>query len=116
VTRWALAFPGTVTLELALRGIPAAVLAAVDPLTLFAGRRLLRGPWLGLPNLLLGREAFPEWAGRPGALTPAVLAGVWERLRVADGAAEGRRLRDLLGPPSGVAVAVAECLKLLEIT
>jgi hypothetical protein len=115
---WALAFPGTVTLELALAGVPCGVLAALDPLTLAAGRRLVKGPWLGLPNLLLGREAFPEWAGRPAALTPGVASELWRRLRehssrsVDDGACG--TLRGLMGPAEGPRVAAEKCLKILE--
>ena len=114
---WAFAFPGTVTLELALAGVPAAVLAALDPLTLAAGRRIVKGPWLGLPNLLLGREAFPEWAGRASALSPGVAAGLWNRLRSLPPrtAAEAcGTLRGLMGPAGGAGVAAAECLKILE--
>jgi lipid-A-disaccharide synthase len=111
--RWAVAFPGTITLELALAGVPAAVAAALDPLTLAVGRRAIRGPWLGLPNLLLGTEAFPEWAGRPAGLGAAA-AGLWERLRAADGPGAAARLRELLGPPRGAGIAADACLKILE--
>lgn len=111
--RWAVAFPGTITLELALAGVPAAVAAALDPLTLAVGRRAVRGPWLGLPNLLLGKEAFPEWAGRPAALGSAA-AGLWERLRKADGQGAAARLREILGPPRGAGIAAEACLKILE--
>lgn len=118
-TRFAIAFPGTVTLELALAGVPAAVLAALDPLTLALGKRLVKGPWLGLPNLLLGREAFPEWAGAAGGLRPEVASRLWKRL--CDVPPEGpassleasRSLRDLMGPASGAATAARECLKML---
>lgn len=116
-TRWAFAFPGTITLELGLAGVPAAVLAAVDPLTLALGRQALKGPWLGLPNLLLGREAFPEWVGPRSGLTPAVAGALWERLRDparSDGTGAGARLRELMGPADGAAIAATECLKILE--
>jgi lipid-A-disaccharide synthase len=63
----AIAFPGTVTLELFLRRIPTRAWAIVDPPTLWMGRRKLRGPRLSLPNVLAGvrgkREILPEWVG-----------------------------------------------------
>ncbi len=65
--RHAIAFPGTITMELALACIPTLVLAIVDPLTLALGKRLLRDSRLALPNLFAEKDVFPEWAGRaPG--------------------------------------------------
>lgn len=113
-SRWAVAFPGTITLELALAGIPAAVMAVVDPLTLALGRKLLRGPWLALPNLLLEREVFPEWVGTASALRPADAAGLWSRLGASASEGAAQRLRDMMGPATGCEVAAAECLKILE--
>lgn len=113
-SRWAIAFPGTITLELALAGVPAAVIAVVDPLTLALGRRLLRGPWIGLPNLLLGRDAFPEWIGTASALRPAHAALLWSKLRASGSHGAGKSLRDLMGPATGCEIAAAECLEILE--
>jgi lipid-A-disaccharide synthase len=59
----AIAFPGTVTLELFLHRIPTRAWAVVDSLTLHLGRKRLRGPHLTLPNVLAGREVLPEWVG-----------------------------------------------------
>lgn len=59
----ALAFPGTVTLELFLARIPTRVWCVVDALTLRAGRRLLKGPHVALPNLIAGEPLLPEWIG-----------------------------------------------------
>lgn len=62
----AIAFPGTITLELLLHGIPAQVWGILDPLTLRMGRRVLRGPQVALANLIAGRLVFPEWIGTAG--------------------------------------------------
>ena len=71
----ALAASGTVTLELALAGVPMVVAYRIDPIV--ASLR-----WLGtmdsivLPNLILGRNAFPEFIHRDAsadALTAALL-------------------------------------------
>lgn len=56
---------GTVTLELALAGVPTIVAHRVHPLTWAVGRMLVRGiRHLALPNILLGREAIPEFLQR----------------------------------------------------
>jgi lipid-A-disaccharide synthase len=63
----AIAFPGTITLELFLQRIPTRVWGVLDPLTLLAGRRTLRGPHVALPNVLAHRGGLsavcPEWIG-----------------------------------------------------
>ncbi|HSQ42948.1 MAG TPA: hypothetical protein VLM37_11775 [Fibrobacteraceae bacterium] len=69
--RAALCTPGTVSLELALRGIPASVFSRIDPLTWFVGKLRLRIPSLALPNLILRQNFMPEyigpaWGGFPG--------------------------------------------------
>jgi lipid-A-disaccharide synthase len=56
----ALAKPGTVTLELALRGRPMVVMGRVGPLAAALARWHLQVSWLALPNLLAGREIVPE--------------------------------------------------------
>lgn len=76
----AIAFPGTITLELALRRVPTLVLALLDPLTYAVGRRVLAGRRLALPNLILGEELFPEWAGTPPGPDPARFRALWESL------------------------------------
>jgi lipid A disaccharide synthetase len=109
--RAAIAFPGTITLELLLHRIPTRVWAVLDAPTLWAGRARLRGPRVALANVLTGSEAFPEWIGtarrfraHPPALAspieawPAiespVIAAAWERM----------------GSDLGVAMGVAACL------
>jgi lipid-A-disaccharide synthase len=89
--RHAIAFPGTITLELALARIPTLVMAILDPLTLALGRRLLGDSPLALPNLLAGEELFPEWAG----LFPGPDAALFRKL-------ERRRDRLFTGPADPV--------------
>lgn len=58
----ALAKSGTVTLELAMAGVPTVVAHRVSPVTYWLGRALVRGvKHLALPNVLLKREAVPEF-------------------------------------------------------
>lgn len=68
---------GTSTLEIALAGIPMVVAHRVHPLTYWLGRMLVRGvKYLALPNVLLGREAVPEYVQHftPEELTLALKA------------------------------------------
>ncbi len=51
---------GTAVLETALLGTPTVITYKVSPVTWFVGKWLVRVPWVGLPNLIAGREVFPE--------------------------------------------------------
>lgn len=56
----ALAGAGTATLEAALAGRPPVALARLHRLSAAVARRLVQIPHVALPNLVLGRRAFPE--------------------------------------------------------
>jgi lipid-A-disaccharide synthase len=51
---------GTATLECAALGIPPVIVYRTDPVTHFVAKRAIRVSSIGLPNLVLGRSAFPE--------------------------------------------------------
>ncbi len=104
-----LAFPGTITLELFLRGIPTEVWAIVDSLTLWAGRRTLLPPWIALPNLLLGKSVLPEWVGSPGDFSRRPPEMQSPEISPVDLGA----LREKMGAPQGVDIGVKACLELL---
>jgi lipid-A-disaccharide synthase len=64
---------GTMSLSLALAGVPGAVVYRANPLTWLVGRRLVKGVrYLGIANILLGRPAWPEYL--QGDATPGALA------------------------------------------
>lgn len=67
----ALAASGTITLQLAARRIPMVVAYQVHPLTWAVGKRVVKVPWVALPNLVLGRQVVPEVLQD---VRPAVLA------------------------------------------
>ena len=69
--RAALAASGTVTLELALAGVPMVVAYKVAPLETLL-RYVITVPSIVLPNLILGRNAIPEFIQQD--CTPAHLA------------------------------------------
>ena len=59
--RAALAASGTVTLELALAGVPMVVAYKVSRIEEAVARRLIQVPTIVLPNLILGENAMPEF-------------------------------------------------------
>ncbi|MGF1450540.1 MAG: lipid-A-disaccharide synthase [Opitutales bacterium] len=70
--RAALMSSGTVSLEVALAAIPGRLMYVAHPLTYRIGRALVRVPYLGMANLLLGHAAWPEFIQQ--AASPATLA------------------------------------------
>ncbi len=63
----ALCMPGSATLELALSGVPFVVADVLDPLTYFIGKHFVNTDFFALPNVLLGRSAYPEFFFTRGA-------------------------------------------------
>lgn len=57
----ALACSGTATLECALLETPVIITNKAPYLTYVLAKRLIRVPYLGLPNLILGERKFPEF-------------------------------------------------------
>jgi len=57
----ALAASGTVSMELALRSIPAVIAYRTNPITAALVRRMLTIPHVALPNILAGRQVIPEF-------------------------------------------------------
>ncbi|MBM3581227.1 MAG: lipid-A-disaccharide synthase, partial [Alphaproteobacteria bacterium] len=57
----ALAASGTVSLELAMTGLPHAIAYKVNPITAWIARRLIRVRFVNLVNLVLERAVVPEF-------------------------------------------------------
>lgn len=55
-----IAASGTATLETALVGVPTVVTYKVSSLSALVARLALKVKWVSLPNLILGKEVFPE--------------------------------------------------------
>ena len=95
---------GTMSLECALAGIPGAIAYRAHPVTYLLGRMLVRVPYLGIANLLLGEEMYPEYIqGRssPRALAEELRRGVEDPAWREVTAARARRLREILAAPRG---------------
>jgi lipid-A-disaccharide synthase len=107
--RAALAASGTVTLELALAGIPMVVAYRVER-AVYPFRFLVKAPSIVLANLVLGENAFPELIQErcTGALLGAALADIVEEgaPRAAQEAALAR-IADRMRLPSGTPSAAA---------
>ncbi len=93
---------GTAVLEAALIGTPAVALYVLSPAQVKIARRVYRGTYVTLPNLVLDEPLVPELlqeAATPAALADAVLALLADPGRQRDGYA---RVRDALGPPDAL--------------
>jgi lipid-A-disaccharide synthase len=98
---------GTMSMQCALAGIPGAITYRTNPVTYVLGRWLVKVPYIGIANLLLGEAMYPEFI--QGAATSARLAG--ELAACADdpqrrhrSAAQAQRLGAILHQPvSGTA-------------
>jgi lipid-A-disaccharide synthase len=98
----ALAASGTVTLECAAARVPPVIFFRPGPLSALVARAFVRVPHVGLPNLVLGERAFPEFVGRrldEQALTGAVLDTLGRRNELR---ARCDRVRSALEPASRV--------------
>lgn len=75
---------GTASLEAALFGLPSVVFYSLNPLTYFLGRKLVKLPYVSLPNIILERGAMVELI--QGDFTPCRLAAeLTELLKAHDG-------------------------------
>jgi lipid-A-disaccharide synthase len=109
--RITLAGAGTATLQSALALRPCVVLARMHPVTMVVGRRLVRLPAVGLPNLVLGRRAFPECIQE--RCTPGIVATAAHRLLQTDWSATLRAVRRLCARPDGTEYVMARLTALL---
>jgi lipid-A-disaccharide synthase len=103
--RAALAASGTVTLELALAGVPTVVAYKVSRGEEAVARRLIQVPTIVLPNLILGENAVPELI--QADCTPARLVAALAPLLLSEPARKAQaeamaRLDALMALPDGV--------------
>jgi lipid-A-disaccharide synthase len=66
---------GTSTIEAALMNCPMCIVYKTSPITYAVGKRLIRVPFLGMANLIAGREAFKEFI-QDNATPQALAAGL----------------------------------------
>ncbi len=110
----ALTCSGTATLECAAAGVPPVVVYRTDALTGFVARRLLTTPHVALPNVLLGRRAFPELLlgeVRADRVATAALTALAHRTALLHACREVRQALEAGAPPQGAPLAVARLLE-----
>jgi lipid-A-disaccharide synthase len=88
---------GTATLECAAAGVPPVIVYRTGALSYALAKRLVRVPHVGLPNLVLGRRAFPELV--QGEFTAEAVAS---------------RVRSILQQPARYSAACRETLETLS--
>jgi lipid-A-disaccharide synthase len=94
---------GTASMHCALAGIPGAIMYRTDPLTYWLGRLIVKVPYLGLANLLLGEPMYPEFiqgAATAENLSRELTACVRDAARREKTAEQAARLRKALQQPS----------------
>ena len=104
----ALMSSGTMSLEVALAGIPGAIVYLAHPLTYAIGRRLVKVPYLGIANLLLERPAWPEFiqdAAKGPALPERLLACLDSSAPAQQAAADAATLRQSLSAKAEMTAA-----------
>ncbi len=109
----ALAASGTVTLEAALMGLPTILLYRVAPLTYWLGRRLVQLDYIGLPNIIAGKEVIPELLQDDVNVRNIVAAvrNLWENPgRLQQMKADLKAVRERMGKP-GAVERVAQLIK-----
>lgn len=106
---------GTATLEAALIGTPMVITYLTNPLTYWIARHLVHIDRIGLPNIILGRNAVPELI--QSNATPAALAAAVQQLIGNSEAAAAQKkafheIQHHLGEPGALArlAALAESL------
>lgn len=105
---------GTAVLEAALSGVPSVALYIISPALVEHARRVYRGTFVTLPNLIREREIVPEFLQE--AATPHRLAEAMERT-LADPTGQYRELtelREALGPPDALARCAAFAVALAK--
>ncbi len=77
-TMGAIITSGTLSLELALMGIPHVVNYVMNPVTFYVAKRLVNIPFISLPNILLKSPLIPELIQKQ--CTPYSIVREWEKI------------------------------------
>ena len=109
---------GTAALETAIFGVPHIITYRVNPLTWFIGKALVKLPFIGMANILSGKEIIPEFLQSDmqpekieSALIPLLEMGSVERDKQI---AEMREVTDKLNGSNASEIAVLKILEILK--
>ena len=103
---------GTATLEAALLEVPAIIVYKVSFISYLLGRLMIRVPWIGLANIVAGKEVYPEliqYEATPERVVETCLALIREPGRLRKIREELRHIRAKLGVP-GASKRTAEVI------
>jgi len=103
---------GTATLEAALLAVPAVIVYKVSFISYLLGRLLIRVPWIGLANIVAGREVYPEliqYDATPEKIVATCRALLGEPGRLQRIREELKQIREKLGGP-GASQRTAEVI------
>jgi lipid-A-disaccharide synthase len=95
-----IAASGTVTLEAAIAGVPMVIVYKVSPISYRLGRTLVRVEYIGLANLISGREIVPELIQKEASaknIAEAVLRMLTNPVKLAECRDDLLNLRHKLG-------------------
>lgn len=107
---------GTASLQVALAGIPGAIVYRTHPLTWLVGKSVVRIQWLGIANILLDRAAWPEFLqgdARPADLAARLTFALQDPACREEAAAAAAELQRILSRP-GDSSAAEWALELLS--
>src|SRR5260370_20445037 len=90
---------GTATVEAALMGTPFVTVYRLSPLTFFAAKRLVKVPYVAMPNLIAGRQIIPELLQND--FTPENVVKHLKQI-ISDGEPREQMLAAVAGDPSVV--------------
>lgn len=113
----AIASSGTVTLECAWFGVPTVVLYKLNRLEYEIGRRIVKVPYIAMPNLLAGEAVFPEYIqndATPAKLSEAALRFLKDTHLRAETRTMINRAVATLGGPGATRRAARAVLSLLQ--
>jgi lipid-A-disaccharide synthase len=112
----ALVASGTATLEAGLLGTPMVVMYKVHAVTALCARLLLRVPYIGLVNIVAGKEVVPELLQhqvQPAAIAAHALRWLHEPAARQRVTRELARLHEIMGPAGGAQRAAEHVLRCL---
>ena len=111
---------GTATLEAGLIGTPMVIVYKANVMTAFFARRLIQVPYIGLVNIVAGKQIVPELVqheAEPHSIAEHALAYLNDGETRRQVSRDFARVREMLGPGGGArraAVQVAQCLAEVE--
>ncbi|MGR9100144.1 MAG: lipid-A-disaccharide synthase [Gammaproteobacteria bacterium] len=107
---------GTATLEVALLGIPMAIVYKLSALTYWLARLLVRIPFIGLPNIVAGRlivKEFIQHEARPERLSDEIVRILTDENYARRMREDLNRVREELGEGGGSANMAELAMKML---